>query len=392
MALWNPGAVTLACDELREHIKGRRIALMMNTTALDNEGQLLVDRIADEKWAEVAFFLGMEHGVRGNLYAADSRLSATDARTGISVVNLYDYPKCRPPASLLREVDAVVFSAQDVGVRHWTYTPWMMRLIDSAAEAGCEVIVLDRPNPIRGDIVEGEPARAPYAGTHLLSGFEYPLRHGMTIGELALMYCDVKKVKAKVTVLKMRGWKREMWFDQTGLPWVPASPNMPTVDTALYFAATGLLQAATFSLGIGTTTPFQYVGGVDFDGARLADALNAKNLDGVYFLQKYYQATTLKDAYDGIKNNLVLCDGVLMLIKDKNAWHPVSTQLHIMDELQNLFGDRINFEYHSAARARMCTDEICDAILQKKSLVPLVKQWEHAAREFEIARVPYLLY
>ena len=257
MVRWKTGAVTLACDELREYVKGRRIALMMNTTALDNEGRLLIDRIAEEKWATVSFFLGMEHGVRGNLYAADSRLANIDARTGISIVNLYDYPNCQPPVDRLREVDAVVFCAQDVGVRHWTYTPWMMLLIRSAAEAGCEVIVLDRPNPIRGDIVEGAPARSHYAGTHLLSGFEYPLRHGMTVGELALMYRAVKKLDVNLTVLKMHGWKREMWYEDTGLVWIPASPNMPTVDTALYFAATGLMQGADFSLGIGTTTPFQ---------------------------------------------------------------------------------------------------------------------------------------
>ena len=392
MKHWRHGAVTLACDELREYVKGKRIALMMNTTALDNEGRLLIDRIAEEKWATVAYFLGMEHGVRGNLYAGDSHLCAYDERTGIPVVNLYDYPKCQPPADRLREVDAVVFSAQDVGVRHWTYTPWMMRLIDSAAEAGCEVIVLDRPNPIRGDIVEGEPARAPYVGTHLLSGFAYPLRHGMTIGELALMYRAVKALDVNLTVLKMKGWRREMWFEETGLPWIPASPNMPTVDTALYFAATGLMQSASFSLGIGTTTPFQYVGGMDFDGKRLCDALNAKNMEGVYFLQKYYQATTYKDFYDGIKNTPVLCDGALMVIQDRNAWRPVATQLQIMETLQALFGDRINFEYNSAARARMCTDEICDAILAGRGLGEVAKSWEKAAIAFSSARAPYLLY
>jgi uncharacterized protein YbbC (DUF1343 family) len=206
------------------------------------------------------------------------------------------------------------------------------------------------------------------------------------------MYRAVKEIAAKITVLKRQGWRREMWFEETGLPWVPASPNMPTVDTALYFAATGLLQAATFSLGIGTTTPFQYVGGTDFDGKHLADALNAKNMEGVYFLQKYYQATTLKDAYDGIKNNLVLCDGVLMLINDRNAWRPVATQLQLIQTLQELFGDRINFEYHSAARARMCTDEICDALLAGRDLGEVATRWEHAASEFVAARAPYLLY
>ncbi len=392
MTHWHPGAVTLACNELREHVKGRRIALMMNTTALDNEGRLLIDRIAKEKWATVAFLLGMEHGVRGNLFAGDNQLSTCDPRTGIPVVNLYEYPQLQPPAERLKEVDAVVFCAQDVGVRHWTYTPWMIRLIDSAAIAGCEVIVLDRPNPIRGDIVEGAPALPPYAGTKLLSGFEYPLRHGMTIGELALMYLDVKHLDVKITVLKMRGWKREMWYEDTGLPWTPASPNMPTVDTALYFAATGLMQSADFSLGLGTTTPFQYVGGVGFDGSRLADTLNAKGLEGVYFLQKYYLATTYKDIYDGNKKETVLCDGVLMLIQDRNAWRPVSTQLQIMETLRDLFADRINFEYHSLARPRMCTDEICDALLQGKGLDELAEKWKRASNEFMSARAPYLLY
>lgn len=393
MRHWESGKVILACDELKEQISGKKIALMMNTTALDNEGCLLLDRIVDEKWANVAFFLGMEHGVRGNLMAADSNLSAYDERTGIPIVNLYDYPEFKPPVERLKEVEAVVFCAQDVGVRHWSYTPWMMSLMDSCAEAGCEVIILDRPNPIRGDIVEGAPAQPPYVGTELLSGFEYPLRHGMTIGELALMYNDVKKIGAKITVLKMRGWKRDMWYEDTGLPWVPASPNMPTVDTALFFAATGLMQGADFSHGIGTTTPFQYVGGVGFDGRLLADTLNSKGLDGVYFLQKYYKTFTCVKGDNGekIREN-ALCDGVLMLIQDRNVWRPVATQLQIMETLQELFGDQINFEHHKLSRPRMCTDEICDALSKGESLSPIIKKWESGAEEFLVARAPYLLY
>ncbi|MBR2376776.1 MAG: DUF1343 domain-containing protein [Clostridia bacterium] len=393
MKHWKSGKVILACDELKEQISGKKIALMMNTTALDNEGCLLLDRIVDEKWANVAFFLGMEHGVRGNLMAADSNLSAYDERTGIPIVNLYEYPEFKPPVERLKEVDCVVFCAQDVGVRHWSYTPWMMSLMDSSAEAGCEVIILDRPNPIRGDIVEGAPAQPPYAGTELLSGFEYPLRHGMTIGELALMYNDVKKIGAKITVLKMSGWKRDMWYEDTGLPWVPASPNMPTVDTALYFAATGLMQGADFSHGIGTTTPFQYVGGVGFDGRLLADTLNSKGLDGVYFLQKYYKTYTCVKGDNGEKmRENALCDGVLMLIQDRNVWRPVATQLQIMESLQELFGDQIDFEHHKLSRPRMCTDEICDALKNGDSLSMIAKKWESGANEFLVARAPYLLY
>ncbi|MBE6589882.1 MAG: DUF1343 domain-containing protein [Ruminococcaceae bacterium] len=392
MKTWHGGATLLACDELREKIRGKRIALMMNTTALDNEGSLLIDKIVDEKWSEVVFLLGMEHGVRGNLYAAESGIPACDARTGLPVVNLYDYPRLQPPIDRLMEVDAVVFCAQDVGVRHWTYTPWLMLLMDSAAVAGCEVIVLDRPNPIRGDIVEGAPARPPYVGTHLLSGFEYPLRHGMTVGELALMYNDLKHVGANLSVLKMRDWKRDMWYEETGLPWVPASPNMPTVDTALYFAATGLMQGADFSLGMGTATPFQYVGDAGLDADLLARELNALELAGVYFLPKYYMASTYRDIYRGERHKPTLCNGVLILINDRNAWRPVETQLYIMDTLCRLFGEKIHMEHHGSARIRMCTDEICDAIIRGESLLPIIEHWREEARCFEKARMPYLLY
>lgn len=388
---WHRGRVTLACDALQAYVRGKRIALMMNTTALDNEGRFLIDRMVDEKWASVAFLLGMEHGVRGNLFASDARLEMTDQRTGLPIVNLYDYPRCQPPVERLREVDAVVFCAQDVGVRHWTYTPWLMLLLASAAEAGCEVVVLDRPNPIRGDIVEGAPARSVYAGTHLLSGFEYPLRHGMTVGELALMYNDVKRVGANLTVLPMEGWTREMWFDETGLPWVPASPNMPTVDTALCFSATGLLQGSNLSLGIGSTTPFQYVGGTDLDGEKLADALNAKYLPGICFLQKYYMTVPYANLYRGDRTP-ILTDGVLLLIEDRDALRTVDVQLAIMDTLHTLFPDRVDFDYHEASRARMGTDEICDALTSGAGLSSLAEKWREEAEAFKRARIPYLLY
>ena len=388
---WRGGRVKLACDALKERVKGKRIALMMNTTALDNEGRLLIDRIVDEKWAEVAFLLGMEHGVRGNLFAADENLEMKDPRTGLPIVNLYEYPGNRPPADRLREVDIVVFCAQDTGVRHWTYTPWMMTLLDSAAIAGCEVIVLDRPNPIRGDIVEGAPARSHYAGKMLLSGFEYPLRHGMTVGELALMYNDVKHVHANLTVLKMEGWTRGMWFFETGLPWVPASPNMPTVDTALYFAATGLIQGSNISLGAGSTTPFQYVGAPAFDGEKLASALNAQNLPGIYFLQKYYMTIPYESFYRG-ERTPVLTDGVLLLINDRNAFRAMDTQLAIMDTLHHLFPTLVDFDHHVASRTRMGTDEICDALASGEGLSALSEKWREESEAFKQASTPYLLY
>ena len=395
MTKWNGGAVTLACDELREKIRGKKIAIMMNTTVIDNEGRLLLDVIVEEKWAEVCFFFGMEHGVRGNLYGADGNLSAVDEKTGISIVNLYDYPELRPPVEWIEKVDAVVFSAQDVGVRHWTYTPWLLVLIESCAKAGREVIILDRPNPIRGDIVEGAMPDAKYTEkpVGLISGVDYPLRHGMTIGELALMHNDMRNIGADITVLKMRGWRRDMWYDDTGLVWVPGSPNMPDTDTPLFFAATGLMQGSNLSLGIGTTTPFEFVGHPDIDGDILVRELNALNLPGIHFIQKYYMAMTYENPEEGSNRKLVLCNGAYMVINDRNAWRPVKTQLHIIDTLNRLFPDKVDFAYDNiGSRLRMCTDRICDILKAGKSLAPIMKEWEQSAEEFEKIREKYLLY
>lgn len=384
--------VEIATDELRRAIQGKKIALMMNTSAIDNNGRLLIDVIVEEKWANVAFFFGMEHGVRGNLYAADGKLPKLDERTGIPIVNLYDYPGLIPPPEEIERVDAVVFCAQDVGVRHWTYTPWMMKLISSCAAAKREVIVLDRPNPIRGDIVEGAPIEAVYAGKHMLSGFEYPLRHGMTTGELAVMYNETKKIGAQLTVIRAKGWRRDAWYDETGLPWLPPSPNIPTPDSPLYFATTGLLQAADFSYGLGTTTPFAYVGAEDFCGHTLASELNMLGLDGVLFVPKYYQANVFDKSREGFSQRLTLCNGVMIVITDRNAYRPVTAQLHIMDTINRLYHDRVNFEQHSIARPRMGTDEICNALTAGESLVPIIEKWERQAKEFEVAREKYLLY
>ena len=390
MNQWKKGAVTLACEELRQHVAGRKIALMMNTSAIDNEGRLLLDVIVREKWAEVVFFFGMEHGVRGNLYAGSGDSTDIDEPTGVKIVSLYDYEGNIPPVEEIKKVDAVVFCAQDVGVRHWTYTPWMCTLIDSCAKAGKECIVLDRPNPIRGDIVEGAPGEK-YVGKCLLSGFDYPLRHGMTTGELAIMYNEEKKVGCKLTVLKMKGWRRDMWYDETGLIWLPPSPNMPTLDTALYFAATGLLQSSNVSLGIKTTTPFQYIGRPEFSGEALADELNSRGLKGVYFVPKYYMASVALQS--GQPGELALCDGVMTVIHDRNLWRPVHTQLNIFDALCKLYPELITLERDARhARTRMCTDKICDAFLARQSLEPVMEEWKQGAEEFKKRREKYLLY
>lgn len=387
MKQWIPGGVKLGCDELRRRIKGKRVALMLNASALDNEGRLLMDVIIEEKWADVAFFIGMEHGVRGDIYAGMPGIGDIDYKTGIRIVNAYACEDYHPPVEEIKKVDAVVFSAQDVGVRHWTYTPWMLMLLESCAKADKEVIILDRPNPLGGEVVEGGCAEPFSIG--LLCGFDYPLRHGMTMGEIAMMYNEEKKIGAQLTVIPAEGWSRDLFYDQTGLVWLPPSPNMPTVDTAFYFATTGLLQSSNCAIGIKTTTPFQYIGAPNFNGDAMATELNSLALDGVYFVPKFYMSGLLGTA----EQMPQLCNGVMTVIHDRKAFRPVTTQLHIMDMLLRLYPEYVNFEEDKKdARPRMGTHVICDRAARGESLLPVIEDWWAQAEAFNKRRQPWLIY
>lgn len=387
MKQWIPGKVTLGCEELRRRIKGKKVALMLNTTAIDNYGRLLVDTIVQEKWAEIPYFFGMEHGVRGDKYAGDTAIDNIDHKTGLPVINLFERADVLPTLEEVQGVEAVVFCAQDIGVRHWTYTPWVMKLLKVCAKAGREVIILDRPNPIRGDVVEGGCAED--FSFCLLAGFDYPLRHGMTVGELALMYNEEKEIGAQLTVIPVQGWDRSMYYEETGLVWMPPSPNIPTVDSAFYFATTGLMQAGNFSHGLGTTTPFQYVGDPNFDGEEIAKELNGRDIPGVFFVPKYYKAIL------GGDNNAstTLCSGVMTIMTDRDIYRPVTAQIHIMDALCKLYPDYINLEADKGlGRRRMGTHVICDRALKHESLLPVIEDWQAQSEAFMERRKPWLLY
>jgi len=387
MKYWKSGRVRLAEDALFEAIKGRKIAMMVNGTAVHNDGRMLMDIIALEKRADVEFFLGMEHGVRCNFIAGKKDEVGIDEKTGIPIVDLYKYPGCVPPADELKKVDAVVYCTQDSGVRHWTFTPWLMLLLDSAAEAGCEVIIVDRPNPIGGNIVEGGTVEEKYQNT-LLTGFGYPLRHGMTVGELALMYRAEKKLDVEITVLKAEGWTRDMFYTDTGLMWLPTTVNTPTPDSFLHFCTTGLLQSTNICLGHFSGIPFRFVGRPEFDSEELAAELNSRGLDDVFFAPKFLStATAFK------RDEKLECSGIMTVIADERNYRAVRAQLHIMDALVKLYSDRIEFEYEKYwARKRMGTDDIYTIIENRASVLGIAEKWEKQASEFRERREEYLLY
>ena len=379
--------VHLAEEKLFAAVRGKRIGLMMNSTAIHNDYRLLIDIMHEAGECEIAFVFGMEHGVRCNHSAGERDTVLCDEKTGIPIIDLYQYPGRRPPVESLRQVDAVVYCTQDAGVRHWTFTPWMLYLLDSAAEAGCPVIIVDRPNPIGGTAVEGNLVEDKYKDT-LLTGFGYPIRHGMTVGELALMYKEERGLKLDLTVLLAEGWERDMYYSETGLLWVPPTVNITTPYSFLDFAATGLIQSSNLFIGDHTSVTFKYVGRPEFSSEALAAELNSRGLSDVYFAPKFYMSSTRWE-----KDVILPSEGVYLAYFDPKEYKPVRAQLHLIDALAKLYSEYIDFEYKpSWARKRMGTDDIYNLLERGESLLPLVEKWENDSEIFKEKRKPFLLY
>ena len=379
--------VTFSETDLFDAVRGKRVGLMINGTAIHNDGRALIDVLFESGVCEIAFVFGMEHGIRCTHAAGERDTCAKDEKTGIPIIDLYEYPERRPPVDALRQVDAVIYCAQDAGVRHWTFTPWMFYLLDAAAEAGCPVIVCDRPNPIGGETVEGNLVEDKYKNT-LLTGFGYPLRHGMTSCELAKMYNEEQRLGLDLKLILMDGWRRDMFFSDTGLAWNKPTPNIHYPESFLDFAATGLLQSSNLSLGDHTPSPFKLVGRPEISAERLAAELNARGLPDVWFEPENFVSSTRWE-----KDILMNCGGVSLNYTDMRAYRPVRAQLHLIDALAKLYSDKIDFEYKPFwARKRMGTDDIYTLLSKGESVLPLIEKWEEDSERFKVRRRDFLLY
>jgi uncharacterized protein YbbC (DUF1343 family) len=290
-----PGISVLLDDSLAL-IRGKRIALLTNQTGVDAHGtsdiELLRDAGARAAGVTLVRLFSPEHGIRGT-EDREGVESGIDARSGLAVHSLYTVTAIAPPDSLLRDIDALVFDLQDIGTRTWTYVGSMIYAMRAAARRGLPIIVLDRPNPITGDHVDGpmldtawsnadehtqqKPAK-PYAL------YPFPLRHGMTMGEMARFYNAVLGIHAPLHVVPVAGWRRTMWFDETGLPWVRPSPNLPNLTSALTYPSLVAFEGSNVSVGRGTSDAFQRFGASWMNAARVAELLNGRRLAGVRFV------------------------------------------------------------------------------------------------------------
>lgn len=371
-------------------LNGMRVGLVCHPASVDARLRHAVDRLIGAGVRLTALF-GPQHGIRGE--TQDNMIEwegYSDPRLGLPVFSLYGRRR-EPDRKSLAEVDAMLFDLQDVGARYYTFVWTMAMTMRTCARAGKTFAVLDRPNPINGLDVEGN---MPEAGFLSFVGlYPLPARHGMTIAELALYLNDVFELGCHLKVIPMRGWKREQFFDDTGLPWVMPSPNMPTIDTALTYPGMCLFEGTNVSEGRGTTRPFELLGAPWIDPEALTDRLAAASLPGVAFRPLRFQPTFNKWKDQSI-------GGLQLHITDRRAFLPFRTGLVLLKEYRDLSGDRFawkqppyEYEFLKLPIDILCgTDRIRMAIEAGKSVDAIEATWQDDLDEFRRSREKYLLY
>lgn len=362
-------------------VKGKNVGLITNPTGVDRQLVSDIDLLhADPRVKLVALF-GPEHGVRGGHQAGASVSSYTDPETGLPLYSLYGKTR-KPTPAMLKNVDLLLFDIQAVGTRFYTYLYTLAYAMQAAAENHIPIIVLDRPNPLGGLKVQGpvlEPERSSFVGLYPIA-----LRYGMTIGELARLFNDEFHIGADLMVVKMRGWKRWMYYDDTPLQFVMPSPNMPTPETALVYPGLGLIEGTNVSEGRGTTRPFELIGAPWIDAEALAHALNAERLAGVRFRPAYFTPTFSK--YRGKP-----CAGVQVHVMDRDAFNPVVTGLAVIKTIHDSYSHKFAFKGRHFDHL-IGNNWVRKDIESGVSVAAMQRRWQKSLRRFEQERKQYLLY
>ncbi len=368
-------------------LKGKRVGLITNPTGITRDYRANVDILA--KAVNLVALFGPEHGVRGDAGAGDSVGNAKDPATGLPVYSLYGKTN-KPTAEMTRNLDTLIFDLQDIGSRSYTYISTMGLCLEAAAELGKEFIVLDRPNPLGGDRVEGNLARPEFRS--FVGRYPIPYAHGLTIGELAQMMNGEGwlkgKRKANLTVIPLTGWRRNMNWSETGLPWVLTSPHIPHAETSFHYAATGIMgEQPTLNIGVGYTLPFELAGAPGLSPHRFSTEMNRRNLKGVYFRPMSW--VPFYAGYTG-KN----CGGVQTHFTNFREAEVTRLNFELMDAARKL-NPALNF--FPKGRERMfdlvCgTDEVRKMFLAGKSSSEIWKKWNTESADFRESRAKYLLY
>ncbi|MBF0705516.1 DUF1343 domain-containing protein [Alkalihalobacillus hwajinpoensis] len=379
--------VEVLLEDQKELIEGKSVGLITNPTGVDQELNSIVDLLHNDSDVDLKALYGPEHGVRGSAQAGEYVEYYTDEETGLPVYSLYGSTK-KPTPEMLEGIDVLLFDIQDVGTRFYTYIYTMAYAMEAASENDIEFIVLDRPNPLGGEAVEGPVLDDEYAS--FVGKYEIPLRHGMTVGELASLFNEEFEIGADLTVVEMDKWKRDMYYDDTPLEWVLPSPNMPTLDTALAYPGAALIEGTNVSEGRGTTKPFELIGAPFINATELAGELNELKLPGVDFRAASFTPSFSKHAGE-------LTHGVQIHVTDKEAFKPVKTGLSLVKTIHDLYPEDFEFRAENSAGVSFFdllvgNGWIREGIENGDSVKKMEKQWEDDLKDFKEVREDYLLY
>ena len=372
-------------------LKGYRVGIITNHTGMTKSGIHIVDTIREAEDVELAAIFGPEHGVRGIEPDGKAVDSAVDPVSGVTIYSLYGKTR-RPTEDMINSLDLLVFDIQDVGARFYTYIYTMALAMEVAALNDKKFVVLDRPNPITGSIVEGPM---------LVEGFEsfvgkykLPVRHGMTVGELALMYKGEGWIdgadKLDLEIVRMEGWRRELWFDQTNILWISPSPSMRTLSTATLYPGTCLIEGTNLSEGRGTDLPFEKIGAPWVDGKLLADEMNKLHLEGVVFEAIEFTPEAILPSVPNPKYKDERSSGIRIRVIRRDLLNPVKTGISLVYTLQRLFPE--NFEWSGTIDRLYGSDKLRNSVDNQIPLENIIENYSGGVDEFLELRMKYLIY
>ena len=363
-------------------LRGKRVGLITNVSAIDRAGVSVVDLVAQHAELKLVALLAPEHGVREMAEAGETINDGIDARTGVPIYSLYKSEDRGPTDAMLQDVDVLIYDLQEVGGRTWTYVSTMALAMQAAARKGIPFVVLDRPNPIGGEIVEGallDPRFKSFVGMYPI-----PARHGMTVGELATLFNVKYGIGADLIVARAANWRRSQWMDDTGLPWVNPSPNLRSLAALTSYPGSVYFEGTTLTEGRGTDRPFEQIGAPWLDAEAVARTMNARQLPGVRF-----EPITMSVASTAAKHGGKTIPAIRFVVTDREAYRPVRTSLLLIDEIRRQH--LRDFDWTATIDRLTGSDKVRLAI-EEGSLPALLEEWDREAAEFRESRKPYLLY